>query len=151
MDVWSIGKIKFQKSYLLAQILCRLLKVSLASVIGRSLCNLLVWLGVFGCGGTMLFMAAFSPIRVLLCRELLALSKISLWPKRGGRVHLSKISAEAMAVLLAIQLCREMGFTRVHLEGDAKVVVDAVNYVDVDKSWMGHSDDIKVELNSLVH
>jgi hypothetical protein len=99
----------------------------------------------------MLFMAAFSPIRVLLCRELLALSKISLWPKRGGRVHLSKISAEAMAVLLAIQLCREMGFTRVHLEGDAKVVVDAVNYVDVDKSWMGHSDDIKVELNSLVH
>jgi ribonuclease HI len=43
------------------------------------------------------------------------------------------VAVEAMAVLLAIQLCRELGFLRVHLEGDAKGVIDAVNYVDVDK------------------
>ena len=42
--------------------------------------------------------------------------------------------AEVKAVLLAIQFCRKMGFLRVHLEGDAKIVVDAVNSVDVDKS-----------------
>jgi ribonuclease HI len=46
---------------------------------------------------------------------------------------LAPVAAEAMAVLLAIQLCRELGFLRVHLEGDAKGVIDTVNYVDVDK------------------
>jgi ribonuclease HI len=62
------------------------------------------------------------------------------------------VAAEAMAVLLAIQLCRELGFLRVHLEGDAKGVIDAINYVDVDKCWMGHViEDIKVELKTLAH
>jgi ribonuclease HI len=46
---------------------------------------------------------------------------------------LAPVAVEAMAVLLAIQLCCELGFLRVHLEGDAKGVIDAVNYVDVDK------------------
>jgi hypothetical protein len=45
-----------------------------------------------------------------------------------------------------------MGFMRVYIEGDAKIVLDAVNSVDVDKSCLGHViDDIKVELKSLVN
>ena len=65
---------------------------------------------------------------------------------------LAPAAAEAQAVLLAIQLCCEIGFLRVHLEGDTKIVVDAVNSVDVGKSWLGHvTEDIKVELKSLVH
>jgi hypothetical protein len=44
-----------------------------------------------------------------------------------------------------------MGFLRVHLEGDAKIVVDTVNSVNVDKSWLGHViEDIKVELKSQI-
>jgi ribonuclease HI len=35
--------------------------------------------------------------------------------------------AEARAALLAIQLCKENGFMSVMFEGDAKVVIDAVN------------------------
>ena len=65
---------------------------------------------------------------------------------------LAPAAAEAKAAVLVIQLCREMGFLRVHIEGDAKSVVDAVNSVDVDKSWLGHViEDIKMELKSLAH
>jgi ribonuclease HI len=65
---------------------------------------------------------------------------------------LALAAAEAKAAMLAIQLCHEMGFLGVHLEGDAKFVVNAINSVDVDKSWLGHViEDIKVELKSLAH
>jgi ribonuclease HI len=65
---------------------------------------------------------------------------------------LAPMVAEAKAVLLAIQLCLEMGFLKVYLEGDVKIVVDAINSVDVGKSWLGHvTKDIEVELKSLVH
>lgn len=66
--------------------------------------------------------------------------------------YLAPAAAEAQAALLAIQLCRELGFIKVHLEGDAKGVVDAVNSGNVDTSWLGHViEDIKLELNSLAH
>ena len=39
---------------------------------------------------------------------------------------LSPAAAEARAALMATQLCMEMGFPRIHLEGDAKGVIDVV-------------------------
>jgi hypothetical protein len=41
------------------------------------------------------------------------------------------------------------GAPRIHLEGDAKIVVDAVNSNEEDRSWVGHLfEDIKGELSS---
>jgi hypothetical protein len=60
---------------------------------------------------------------------------------------LALAGVEAMAVLLAIQLCHEIGCSKVHLEGDAKGVIDAINSEDAYRSWMRHMiEDIKVEL-----
>jgi hypothetical protein len=39
---------------------------------------------------------------------------------------------EARATLMAIQMCREHGFTKVQFEGDAQIVVNVVNANDVD-------------------
>jgi hypothetical protein len=45
-----------------------------------------------------------------------------------------------------------MGCSKVHLEGDAKGVIDAVNSENAYRSWMGHMiEHIKVELQSFVH
>jgi ribonuclease HI len=61
--------------------------------------------------------------------------------------YLAPLVAEAMAVLVSIQLCHELGITKVHFEGDAKGVVDMVNSSDVDISWMEHViADIKMEI-----
>ena len=64
---------------------------------------------------------------------------------------LVSVAVEALVVLLVIQLCREMGLTSVHLEGDAKIVVDdSVNSVNFDRRWMGHVvDDSKVEIQEI--
>lgn len=35
--------------------------------------------------------------------------------------------AEEGAVLMAIQLCKTLGFQQVHFEGDTKIVVEGVN------------------------
>jgi ribonuclease HI len=65
------------------------------------------------------------------------------------RGNLSPVAAEAKAALLTVQLCREVGLRKIHLEGDAKTVVDAVNSSEEDKSWLGHLfEDIKGELSS---
>ncbi|XP_059431700.1 uncharacterized protein LOC132165234 [Corylus avellana] len=40
---------------------------------------------------------------------------------------LSPARAETMAALLAIRQCKELGLTHVHVEGDAKSIIDAVN------------------------
>jgi hypothetical protein len=65
---------------------------------------------------------------------------------------LAPAGAEVMTVLLAIQLCRELGCLKVHMEGDAKGVIDAIHSEEVDRSWMGHkNEDIKVELKSKAH
>jgi ribonuclease HI len=54
-----------------------------------------------------------------------------------------------LALLLALQMCREMGYSKIHLEGDAKGVIKVVNSKDADRSWMGHLiEDIKVELQA---
>jgi hypothetical protein len=42
-----------------------------------------------------------------------------------------------------------MGLRKLHLEGDAKIVVDAMNSSEEDRSWLGHLfEDIKGELSS---
>jgi ribonuclease HI len=54
-----------------------------------------------------------------------------------------------MAALMAIQQCKELGLTHVHLEGDAKIVIDAVNCaaIDSDRSRTEHAvEDIKVKV-----
>jgi ribonuclease HI len=65
---------------------------------------------------------------------------------------LEPAGAEALALLLAIQMCREMGYSKLHLEGDAKAVIDAVHSTEVDRSWMGHLiEDVKVELQAVLY
>ena len=55
--------------------------------------------------------------------------------------------AESFAALEAIDLCRNVGLTQVHLEGDAKIIIDAVNCEEVDWSRLDHVvEDIKAEL-----
>jgi ribonuclease HI len=67
---------------------------------------------------------------------------------RLGR--LAPAAAEALAAMLAIKLCREVGCLRVQFEGDAKGVIDAVNSPEVNNSWMGQAiQDIRVELQPL--
>jgi ribonuclease HI len=45
--------------------------------------------------------------------------------------------AEARAALMAIQVCKEMGFMHFVFEGDAKVVIDAINSPGSDWSKIG--------------
>ncbi|XP_059459795.1 uncharacterized protein LOC132189203 [Corylus avellana] len=62
---------------------------------------------------------------------------------------LAPAAAEAMVILLAIRLCHELSLSRVHFEGDAKSMIDSVNSVETDNSWMGHIiEDIKLELRA---
>ncbi|XP_059441935.1 uncharacterized protein LOC132174268 [Corylus avellana] len=66
---------------------------------------------------------------------------------RSGCLALA--GAETMAALMAIQQCKELGLTHVHLEGDANVIIDAVNCEVTDRSRMGHIvEDIKVEVQA---
>jgi hypothetical protein len=45
-----------------------------------------------------------------------------------------------------------MGYSKLHLEGHAKAVIDAVHSTEVDRSWMGHLiEDVKVELQAVLH
>jgi hypothetical protein len=45
-----------------------------------------------------------------------------------------------------------MGYSKLHLEGHAKAVIDAVHSTEVDRSWMGHLiKDVKVELLAVLH
>jgi hypothetical protein len=60
---------------------------------------------------------------------------------------LAPVAAEAMALLQAIRLYKEIGFLRVHFEGDAKSVIDSIHSDGVDSSEVGHLiEDIKWEL-----
>jgi ribonuclease HI len=61
-------------------------------------------------------------------------------------------TAKACAALMAIRKCKELGFTRVHFEGDAKVVVDAVLSEVEDRSRLGNViEDIKEEIRTVPH
>ena len=51
---------------------------------------------------------------------------------------LDPIVAEAMAALMPAQLCNEVGLMRIQLEGDAQVVVDVVNSMELDEGCRGH-------------
>jgi ribonuclease HI len=58
--------------------------------------------------------------------------------------------AEAGAVLMAIQQCKNLGFQRVHFEGDSKIVVEGVNSTKEDWSGKGMVlEDIKLELQAI--
>jgi ribonuclease HI len=55
----------------------------------------------------------------------------------GGLLRdLESSLAEAEAVLMSIQLCRDLGLSRIVFEGDAKGVVDGINLAEVDRGWM---------------
>ncbi|XP_040987840.1 uncharacterized protein LOC121235562 [Juglans microcarpa x Juglans regia] len=52
--------------------------------------------------------------------------------------HISTAAqAESTALLRAMVICTELGYYQVCFEGDAKVVVDAVNSNNEDNSWLG--------------
>ena len=58
--------------------------------------------------------------------------------------------AEARAALLVVHLCREHGFIRVHFEGDAQIVVNAINSQEVYWSRMGLLvDDLRGEIQTI--
>ncbi|XP_059436088.1 uncharacterized protein LOC132169016 [Corylus avellana] len=62
---------------------------------------------------------------------------------------LDPLAAEAWAGTQALELGKEMGLSQILLEGDAKVVVEAVNAVTTDGSTIGHLvDDMKVLLSA---
>jgi hypothetical protein len=46
--------------------------------------------------------------------------------------------AEALGAVFALQLGREMGLRRIQVEGDAKLIVEAINLGDGDGSMRGH-------------
>jgi hypothetical protein len=51
---------------------------------------------------------------------------------------------------MAVQLCRTMGYARVHFEGDAKAIIDAINSSDCDLSSLGHIvADVRVGVEGL--
>ncbi|XP_035543583.1 uncharacterized protein LOC118347671 [Juglans regia] len=59
----------------------------------------------------------------------------------------SPFIAECSAMLEAMELCKELGFWEVWLEGDAKEVIDAVNREEDDDSRFGHViEDLKQSL-----
>ena len=67
---------------------------------------------------------------------------------RKGLLEL--VAVEALAAIMAIQLSCELGFQRLYLKGDAKIVVDVVLSTKPDWSRKGHLvEDIQVELQSL--
>ena len=47
-------------------------------------------------------------------------------------------TAEARAVLMAVKICKELGFSKVQFEGDAKIVIDAVLSKEEDRSRLGN-------------
>ena len=63
---------------------------------------------------------------------------------------LDPIVAEAMAALMPTQLCNVVGLMRIQLEGDAQVVVDAVNSMEPNERCMYHlMADIRSTLMSI--
>lgn len=63
---------------------------------------------------------------------------------------LALLTSEVSTALMAVKLCRALGDTQVHLEGDAKVVVDAINSLGLDQSRLGHVvEDVRVDVYAL--
>jgi ribonuclease HI len=81
---------------------------------------------------------------VVISNTFLNQMLITCSSQRGFLTH---VAAEARAVIRAIRLCKEGGFTRIHLEGDAKGIVDAVMRESPTYSGLGPLvDDIRVLL-----
>jgi hypothetical protein len=57
-----------------------------------------------------------------------------MWASKSRTVRgfMDPKTGETMAALMAVQFCQEMGFHNAHFEGDAKVVVEAINSGDMD-------------------
>jgi ribonuclease HI len=54
-----------------------------------------------------------------------------------------------MATLQAIEMCCDRRFTKVHFEGDAKNVTEAVKGAEIDESKLGHLvEDMRVKLQT---
>jgi ribonuclease HI len=64
--------------------------------------------------------------------------EVKVMRSRLSRGFLSPFAAEAQAVLVAIQTCAEMGFSKVYMEGDAKVVIEAVLSKGQNNGQYGH-------------
>jgi ribonuclease HI len=65
---------------------------------------------------------------------------------------LEPAAAEALAATMAIQLAREMGLLQIYVEGDAKVIVEAVVSQAPDWRRRGHLiEDIRSALQSFPH
>lgn len=57
------------------------------------------------------------------------------------------LTAEATAAVYALRFCKDMGLHNICLEGDAKLVVDAVNSGEANWSRIGHlMEDLKMLL-----
>ena len=63
---------------------------------------------------------------------------VKVMDSRWSRGFLSPFAAKAQVVLVAIQLCLEMSFTKVYLEGDAKGVVEGVLSKEKNNGQYGH-------------
>jgi ribonuclease HI len=61
------------------------------------------------------------------------------------------LMAEALATIMVVRLCKEMGLQQVHFEGDAKTIVDAMNSRVENRSSLGMVlEDLRQELQTLV-
>jgi hypothetical protein len=68
------------------------------------------------------------------------------WAREG---RLDPKAVQLFAAGVAIKTCKALGYTMVHFEGDAKVVVDEVNGEGVDRSRTGHLvAEIKAKLSN---
>lgn len=66
--------------------------------------------------------------------------------------RLDPTNAEAKAALLAILLCKQLGLSHVHLEGDAQLVINAILSPKQNWSSMGMLvEDIRQEVQALQH
>jgi ribonuclease HI len=64
----------------------------------------------------------------------------------------SPLVAEALAALMGMRLCREMGLQKVEFEGDAKTIVEAMNHGAEDRSSLGMIlEDLKGEATLFQH
>ncbi|XP_059441986.1 uncharacterized protein LOC132174332 [Corylus avellana] len=64
--------------------------------------------------------------------------------------NLDVLTAKARAGLIALQVCKSLGFTKIHLEGNAQGVISAINSRHPDWSSIGMLvEDFKLKLQSL--
>jgi ribonuclease HI len=67
-----------------------------------------------------------------------------LWCRKG---RLDPVAAEAYAAGMALKTCRALRYELVQFEGDAKLVVDAVNSGEIDRGRIGHVvEDLRAEM-----